>query len=33
MMIPGLIALTLAPRFPQVTASAITRSKFARFET
>ena len=32
-MIPGLIALTLAPRFPQVTASAITRSTFARFDT
>src|SRR4051794_1665026 len=30
-MMPGLIALTRAPRFPQRTASAITRSEFPRF--
>ena len=31
-MIPGLIVLIRAPRFPQRTASAMTRSAFARFE-
>jgi len=31
MMIPGLIVLSLAPRLPHLTASAITRSEFARF--
>jgi hypothetical protein len=30
MMMPGLIVFTRAPRFPQRTASAITRSEFAR---
>ena len=31
-MMPGLIVLTRAPRLPQRTASAITRSEFPRFE-
>ena len=31
MMMPGLIVLTRAPRLPQRTASAITRSEFPRF--
>ena len=29
---PGLMVLTRAPRFPQRTASAITRNEFPRFE-
>ena len=33
MMMPGLIVLTRAPRLPQRTASAITRSEFPRFES
>jgi hypothetical protein len=32
MMMPGLMVLTRAPRFPQRTASAITRREFPRFE-
>ena len=32
MMMPGLMVLIRAPRFPQRTASAITRNEFPRFE-
>jgi len=33
MMMPGLMVFTRAPRAPQRTASAITRSEFPRFDS